>query len=57
MSDELSRISTVFEEIGTAIVTAEHNGEVLFEDIPIYWDMVELSANTGCRHKIGRAHV
>lgn len=46
MSDELSRISTVFEEIGTAIVTAEHNGEILFEDIPIYWDMVELSANT-----------
>ena len=46
MAEELSRIATIFEELGTGIVNAELNGEVPFEDIPIFWDMVEVSANT-----------
>ncbi len=46
MTEKLSRISAIFEELGTTIVTSELDGEVPFEDIPIFWDMVELSANT-----------
>ncbi len=46
MSEQLSRISTVFEEIGVAITNAEINNEKAFEDIPVFWDMVEVSANT-----------
>ena len=40
MAEQLSRIATVFEEIGKAI--NEHED---FKKIPIKWDMIEVSAN------------
>ena len=40
MSEELSRIAYIFEELGKAI-----NEEGDFRNIPVKWDMCELSAN------------
>lgn len=40
MAEQLSRIATVFEEIGKAI-----NDHPDFNKIPIRWDMIEVTAN------------
>lgn len=47
MQDKLSRLATVFEELGLAITNyTDKDGVTPFEDIPVFWDMVELSVNT-----------